>query len=56
MNRATITLTVEYDGELDSLALLEHVESALDAFVGTNYSVLHFQNHTIDIEVDDADA
>ena len=56
MNRATITLTVEYDGELDSLELVEHVEGALDAYVGLHYSTLQFQNHTIDIEVNDADA
>ena len=55
MNRATVTLTIEYDGELDSLDLVEHIEGALDTYVGSHYSTLQFQNHTIDIEVNDAD-
>jgi len=56
MNRATITLTLEYDGELDDLNLLEHIEGALDIYVGANYGTLHFQNHEIQIEVDDANS
>ncbi len=55
MNRLTITLAVEYDGELDPLKLTEEIEEALDTVVGRSYGTVQYQNHTIEYEVQDGD-
>ena len=55
MNRATFTIVVEYDGELNVAALEDRFVAALDSYVGHNYPKVQYQNHTIEIEEQDAD-
>lgn len=55
MNRLTVTLAIEYDGELDPEELVEYLEGGLNAYVGTQYSKIQYQNHEIDYEEQNAD-
>ena len=56
VNRLEVRLLVEYDGEINPEELVEYLEGGLNAYVGTAYSKIQFQNHAIEYEVQDANS
>lgn len=46
MNSKTITLTLEYDGELNLDLLEDYLETGLDNYIRAHYSTIKYSNHT----------